>query len=81
MNTELVRTLDGQSGLGVKVWLSLGQLVLRDKSETLRMGTDRRGGHLGRGIVPFSATDRLGSLQGLQAPTTCWNRARWKFGS
>lgn len=30
--------------------------------------------------IPFSAIDRLGSLQGLQAPTTCWNRARWKFG-
>jgi hypothetical protein len=32
------------------------------------------------GTIPFSAIDRLGSLQGLQAPTTCWNRARWKFG-
>ena len=42
MNTELVRTLDGQSGLGVKVWLSLGQLVLRDKSQRLRMRTDWR---------------------------------------
>ena len=39
MNTELVRTLDGQSGLGVKVWLSLGQLVLRDNTLTLGLGS------------------------------------------
>lgn len=77
----MIRTLDRQTGLGVEGWHSLGQLVLRDKSQTLRMGKDMGGGPLGRGTIPFSATDRLGSLQGLQDPTTCWNRARWKFGS
>lgn len=65
----------------LELWHSRGQLVLRDKSQTLRMGTDMEKGHLERGTIPFSATDRLGSLQGLQDPTTCWNRARWKFGS
>lgn len=77
----MIRTLDRQTGLGVEVWHSLGQLVLRDKSQMLRMGKDMGGGPLGRETIPFSATDRLGSLQGLQDPTTCWNRARWKFGS
>lgn len=75
----MVRTLDRDRP---GVWLGLGQPVVRDKeSDTLSQMRTHRGGHLGRGTIPFSATERLGSLQGLQAPTTCWNRARWKFGS
>lgn len=32
------------------------------------------------GVVrTFSATERLGSLQGLQGPITWWNNARWRF--
>lgn len=39
----MVRILDRQTDLSVEVWLSPGQLVLRDKSQTLRMGTDMGG--------------------------------------
>lgn len=75
----MVRTLDRDRP---GVWLALANQRSGTKSQMLsQMRTHRGDGYLGRGTIPFSATERLGSLQGLQAPTTCWNRARWKFGS
>lgn len=36
----MVCTLDRETHLGIGVWLSPGPLVLRDKNETLKIGTD-----------------------------------------
>lgn len=59
----MIRTLDRQTGLGVEVWHSLGQLVLRDKSQTLRMGKDM-------GEAPWEGE------QYLFQPQTDWDHCR-----
>lgn len=46
------------------MWLSLGQLVLRLKSQMLRMGAPRREGELGKGSNTFLSHRQVGVTAG-----------------